>query len=83
MKVRDYRYEIRAIPGALDKLRGKLNEGEFAERTGIDRTHMWKVKSGVIRPGNIFMAKIFVAYPKAKFHKLFEVVEVEDWDVCF
>ncbi|MEL7566415.1 MAG: helix-turn-helix transcriptional regulator [Dehalobacterium sp.] len=62
---------INVKPGALEKLQGKLTDSDFAAFIGIDRTMLWRVKTGRNRPGKEFIARILTAYPHKSFEDIF------------
>lgn len=53
---------------------GLSTEGEQAERIGVDRTTLSRVRRGEVAPGEKFIAAVLTA-TGAKFEQFFEIAE--------
>lgn len=62
---------INVKPGALELLQGCFTDSEFADKIGIDRTMLWRIKTGRNKPGQEFIARILTAYPNKRFEDIF------------
>lgn len=62
---------INVKPGALEELQGQQTDAEFAAFIGIDRTMIWRIKTGRNRPGQEFIARVLAAYPDKSFEDIF------------
>ncbi|MBE3588136.1 MAG: helix-turn-helix transcriptional regulator [Thermoanaerobacteraceae bacterium] len=51
--------------------RENLNDMAFAAKIGIDKTMLWRIKTGRNNPGHEFIAKFLIAYPNVKFEDIF------------
>lgn len=71
-------------PGASVKLRtahfrryaegqGLISDGEIAERTGLDRTTVFRLMRGDNDPGERIIATLLTAFPDRRFEDFFEV----------
>lgn len=49
----------------------KLSDMAFAAKIGIDKTMLWRIKTGRNNPGQEFIAKFLTAYPNMKFEDVF------------
>jgi DNA-binding Xre family transcriptional regulator len=55
---------------ALWELQGQTSETEYAEKLGVSRTQLWRVKTG--KPvGQKFIAKFKTLYPEKKIEDYF------------
>ena len=63
---------------ALEKLQAKhnINDTELANKMGINRTQVWRVKVGKNDPGTDFVAGALRAFPGVKFDELFILPDV-------
>lgn len=63
---------------ALEKLQAKhnINDTELANKMGINRTQVWRVKAGKNDPGTDFVAGALRAFPGVKFDELFILPDV-------
>lgn len=51
--------------------REDLSDMAFAAKIGIDKTMIWRIKTGRNSPGHEFIAKFLTAYPNIKFEEIF------------
>lgn len=52
-----------------------LNDMAFAANIGIDKTMLWRIKTGRNNPGHEFIAKFLTAYPNIKFEEIFFLIQ--------
>ena len=62
---------INIRPGALEKLQGKRTDSDYADFIGIDRTMLWRIKTGRNKPGQEFIARVLAAHPDKLFEEIF------------
>lgn len=49
----------------------KLSNGAMALKIGVDKTMLWRIKTGRSNPGVEFIAKFLKAFPEMKFEDVF------------
>lgn len=66
----------------LEKMRKEksLSNQALAAIIGIDKTMLWRIKTGRSSPGQEFIAKFLTAFPNMKFEDIF-FLDI-DWHGC-
>lgn len=64
----------------LDELRrahGISSEADLARAIGVSPTTLWRISRGDVVPSQMFIARVLIAFPQAKFETLFEIKQHE------
>jgi DNA-binding XRE family transcriptional regulator len=69
--VASIRVKIKVLNNIQERL--KLNNSQMAQRIGVDKTMLWRVKTGRSNPGTEFIAKFLLAFPEVKFEDIFSI----------
>lgn len=48
-----------------------MSDGRLAGAMGVDRTLLWRVKTGRCKPGEGFIARLLAVFPEVKFEDIF------------